>query len=124
MERLELDVELKDGTEHVIRITNPSMVAFDRARATRDWPSSEDAPILWMTFLAWHHMKAAGLISCDLKQFETTECVAVQVHGAARKGKKGRKAKSVDPTRPTVVSIGSSDSPSPSAPSPQAEFLG
>lgn len=77
MERIKIDVELNDGSQHSLVIGNPSLVAWDRTRATRNWPKLQDANTLWMTFIAWHHMKAAGLITCELTEFETKVCVAI-----------------------------------------------
>jgi hypothetical protein len=115
MERQHLRVELNDGTEHEITIANPSLVAFDRTRLKRGWPAATDAPIVWLTFLAWHHMKAAKLVTCTHPEFEETICVGVESIGR-KKAKKGKPA-TVDPTQPTAVSDSSSASPSPSAPS-------
>ena len=77
MKKVKLDVELDDGTTHHLTIGNPTMVAWDRTRTKREWPKTSEAPSLWMTFLAWHHMTAAGLIDCTFTDFETTRCVGV-----------------------------------------------
>lgn len=92
------DVTLSDGTEHRVKPLNPSYCAWDRTRATREWPTFEVAPFLWMTFLAWHHMKAAGLIPSDTK-FETFEgelCTGIE-------GVKGSEAGGADPTQPAAT---------------------
>lgn len=90
MKRIEVTVELNDGSTHDLAIANPSLVAWDRTRATRKWPKVDDAPILWMTFIAWHHMKAHGLVDCDYTEFEETLCVNVD----------GGDDADEDPTRP------------------------
>lgn len=77
MKRIEITVELDDTTKHELVIGNPSLVAWDRTRATRKWPTTEEAPILWMTFIAWHHMKARGLIKCEYPEFEEKRCLSV-----------------------------------------------
>lgn len=80
LERVKITTELADGTVHDLVIGNVSMVAFDRARAQYKWPKAGDAPVLWMTFLAWHHMKLTGLLSSDTKYetFENELCVVIQ----------------------------------------------
>lgn len=77
--KTKLTVELSDGTTHDLVIGNPSMVAWDRARSQMNWPKIDEAPFLWMTWISWHHMKAAGLIPAETKYdtFEQDLCVAV-----------------------------------------------
>lgn len=77
LQRVKLTVELNDETVHNITITNASLVAWDRTRAKRQWPAVDVAPSLWQTFIAWHHMKAAGLITAEFQEFEETLCVVV-----------------------------------------------
>lgn len=77
MKRIDLTVELDDGSTHQIKVANPSLVAWDRVRGQRKWPTTEEAPSLWMTFIAWHHMKALGLVDCDYSEFEETRCVGI-----------------------------------------------
>lgn len=79
LQRVNFTVELSNGETHDITIANASFVAWDRTRSARKWPTVEEAPSLWMTFISWHHMKAAGLIPAETKydDFESTMCVAV-----------------------------------------------
>jgi hypothetical protein len=112
LNRVNLDVELDDGSEHHLTILNASMVAWDRTRALRKWPSVEDGTFLWMTFLAWHHMKAIGLVECDFAEFEKTKCVAVsstQDEAAETDGEDGEEAELgedvVDPTPPALGAV-------------------
>jgi len=121
MQRQELLVELNDGSEHHVIIGNPSLVAFDRTRAARKWPTTKEAPVFWATFVAWHQMKAQGLVSCDFQKFETEVCQGIEFVNTKKKGKKGKK---VDPPRPTAEPDSSSPSPSLSAPSALPETPG
>jgi len=114
---MRLHVELNDGTEHDITIGNPSLVAYDRTRTKRQWPDAESAPMVWMTFLAWHQLTAQKIVSCKLEEFESQVCVGVEVV----KRKKGKK---VDPTRPTAESDSSLPSPSLSVPPAPLETPG
>ena len=77
MKRIDLTVELDNGKTHDISVANPSLVAWDRTRAIRKFPEADQAPIMWMTFIAWHHMKAAGLVKCDYPEFEEQRCLSV-----------------------------------------------
>lgn len=100
MNRIEIRVELDDGTIHDLEVANPSLVAWDRHRARHKWPTTEEAPILWMTFIAWHHMKARGLIACDYADFEEKRCLSVDG---------GEEEVEQDPTQP-APGAGSSSS--------------
>lgn len=114
LQRVELDVEIADAddpnvtTEHHLKIANTSLVAWDRIRASNGWPAATDAPILWMTYLAWHHMKAAGLIDCKYAEFESTRCVAIEspdgedIEGSTDLDDEGKPYAIEDPTRPGV----------------------
>jgi hypothetical protein len=33
--------------------------------------------MVWLTYIAWHHMKALGLVDCTHEEFESKRCVAV-----------------------------------------------
>lgn len=43
-----------------VRVTNPSLVAWDITRADKGWPAADAAPMLWLTFLAWDALCRAG----------------------------------------------------------------
>lgn len=77
--KTKITVELNDGTTHDLVIGNPSLVAWDRARAQMKWPAIDEAPFLWMTWVSWHHMKSTGLIPPQTKyeEFEEKLCMAV-----------------------------------------------
>lgn len=65
-------VVLDDDTEHEVQIVNGDMVAFDRERARhRDWPTAEEGPMFWSTYLAWHALVRQGVLDCKLSEFET-----------------------------------------------------
>lgn len=98
IKRLNVAVALADGSEHEITVGNPSLVAYDRTRAKRKWPASSEAPILWTTFIAWHHMKAVGLYDGTADQFIDHDCVAAQVLGDDDNA--GEEV--VDPTNPAA----------------------
>lgn len=64
--------------EHDIVIRNPDMVRFDTTRATHKWPSMEEAPVLWATFVSWAAARRLGLT--DVKWEEWRDGVCLHVH--------------------------------------------
>lgn len=97
LKRIDINVELDDGTVHELHIGNPSLCAWDRTRAKRQWPSEDVAPLLWMTFIAHHHMKALGLIDCTHEEFEQKRCVMVESAAKATE-----EPADEDPTQPAA----------------------
>lgn len=105
LEKTKLTVELVDGTVHDIVVGNASLCSWDRAHASYGWPSMQEAPFLWMSYIAWHHMKAAKLIPSDTKYdvFESELCIAIgdtdaEAKAEAEAAGKPWEAEAVDPT--------------------------
>jgi hypothetical protein len=67
-----LRVIMLDGSEHVVQAINIDMVAWDRDRAKHSWPSPQDAPFVWLNYLAWHVLtKTQKLLpTMTLREFE------------------------------------------------------
>lgn len=74
-----LEVVLEDGTQHTVQTDNRDLLAWDRTRAKHKWPSPQEAPFVWMTFLAWHALKREELTALSLTDFEAG---AVQIAAA------------------------------------------
>lgn len=58
-------VVVRDGQPDLeIQTTNPDLVAWDLTRAKQRpmWPKFDEAPFLWLTFLAWHGARRTGAI--------------------------------------------------------------
>jgi hypothetical protein len=51
-----------------LQTTNADMILWDLTRPKQrpPWPSFQDAPILWMTFLAWAAARRTGAIDTSL----------------------------------------------------------
>lgn len=96
MDRIKVNVLLDTGEEHALTITNQALVAWDRTRVIRDWPKHTEAPSLWLTFLAWHQMKAMSLVDCEYPEFEEKRCVTV----ADADDDEEEPTPQVDPTQP------------------------
>ena len=91
-----LRVIMRDGATHDVQAFNVDMVAWDRDRAKHKWPSPQDAPFVWLNYLAWHTLtKTQGLLpACTLREFEEA---AAEVSSAADDDAEGE---DVDPTNP------------------------
>lgn len=48
-----------------IQTINPDLVRWDMTRAKHNWPKTEDAPQLWLTFLGWAACRREGRIGPD-----------------------------------------------------------
>lgn len=46
-------VQLADGADITVRVSNRELVAWDMTRGKRDWPPASDARFLFLTFCAW-----------------------------------------------------------------------
>lgn len=53
-----------------IQTDNRDAVRWDRARGQKGWPAGSDAPLLWLTFLAWAAAKRQGLFAGSYEDFE------------------------------------------------------
>lgn len=82
--------------EYLVQTDNRDAIAWDMHRNRQKWPAGPDAPVLWMTFLAWSAMRrdpespAAGLSFDDF----TERVLSV----AAPDGDDPEAAEPVDPT--------------------------
>jgi len=64
--------------EQDIQTTNGDLVLWDRTRAKHKWPSFEDAPFLWLTFISWAAARRGGIIGLDVT-YETWESDVLSV---------------------------------------------
>lgn len=62
-------VTLEDGTEQTVQTDNRDAVQWDIIRARKSWPSGKEAPMLWLTTLAWHALKRTGQTDLALEKF-------------------------------------------------------
>lgn len=106
LKKMHLKIELADGTEHQVTIANPSLVAWDRTRATRKWPDSESAPMFWMTFLAWHALSVvAKKYDEKFEDFSDSDCLALEmVNDDGSPLADEGDVEDVDPTQPDLDS--------------------
>lgn len=86
--RVRVLLELPDSdqlAEVTVQPDNRDMVRWDRARAAKKWPEQKEAPVLWITFLAWAAIKRLGhdVHTGDYDSFEgrCVEVLAVDENG-------------------------------------------
>jgi hypothetical protein len=53
-------VTMADGREFDVQTENPDMVLFDLERSKRKWPTFQEAPFLWISYLAYSKLKRSG----------------------------------------------------------------
>ncbi|KAA1380522.1 hypothetical protein [Aeromicrobium fastidiosum] len=75
--RMTMGYQLEGQEPETCEVHNRSLIAWDETRGVRKWPSSTDAPFLWMTFIVWHHLNRRGLYAGDFLKFKE-ECETVE----------------------------------------------
>lgn len=48
-----------------VQTTNADLVLWDRTRIKHRWPKFDEAPFLWLTFIAWAGARRTGSIPTD-----------------------------------------------------------
>lgn len=87
---------VRDGFDPVeFQTTNADMVLWDRTRAKHKWPTFQEAPFLWVTFLSWAAARRTGAIAPDYT-YERWESETLDVTPMTDE------SESADPTRPVV----------------------
>lgn len=59
-------VTRKDGSQLELQTANPDLVLWDMTRNKHKWPKFDEAPFLWLTFLAWACARRTGEIEQTL----------------------------------------------------------
>ena len=49
-----------------VQTLNPDLIAYDMTRAKHRWPDMKEAPILWLSFIAWSACRREGRIASDV----------------------------------------------------------
>lgn len=59
---------IREGHEPLtVQTDNRDMLGWDKTRIPHKWPPMQEAPSLWLTFIAWHAARRTGAIPSDLK---------------------------------------------------------
>jgi len=81
-------------TEYVVQTDNRDAVAWDMHRNRVNWPAGTDAPMLWMTYLAWSAMRRDASTPAAGLTFE-------QFNEAVRSISSAKPAEELEPMDPT-----------------------
>jgi len=78
-----MSVLMDDGSEFEVQALNVDLIRWDRTRAQRQWPTAQDAPFLWMTFLAWAAGRRTNALADDVTfdDFADKRCQQVKALG-------------------------------------------
>lgn len=92
-------VTYSDGETIDVQTENPDMVFYDFERARRKWPSFQEAPFVWISYLAYSKIKRSGNLRVADQTFEAwvlTTSAVDNLNG----DEKGSELESVGPTQP------------------------
>lgn len=80
-----------------VQTLNPDLIAWDMTRAKHKWPTMQEAPLKWVTFVAWHACRREGRIPSDLR-YEDWEASTLDVSSMAEADDDSEEGPAVDPT--------------------------
>lgn len=72
-----LAVILDDDVEYTIQTDNRDMVRFDLIRGRNRWPGTDEAPMLWLTVLAWSCLSREGKLPGKSADSEIDRIISV-----------------------------------------------
>lgn len=75
----EATVTLADDTTLDLVVRNPDMVRFDMTRAKHKWPSMDEAPMLWATFVTWRAAVREGVYGDTWENWSDRDCLSVSM---------------------------------------------
>lgn len=76
---MRINVVLADGSRHDdFQPGNPDMVRWDKTAAKHNWPDTQTAPFLFMTFIAWSYLARHQLYSGTFDQFSEKDCEHIE----------------------------------------------
>lgn len=90
--------------EYTTQTDNRDAVRWDMTRGRKNWPTGEDAPVLWLTFIAWSALVRAGDFEGDFAAFNdvTVSIRAIDIDGAPITGE-DPESLAVGPTQSGLV---------------------
>lgn len=92
--------------EYTVQTDNRDAIQWDVTRPRRGWPAFNEAPMLYMTFLAWHAMQRSGATGLKLDDFmkDAVEVKVLTVDGkAVTPAEATAEDVNVDPTLPAAA---------------------
>lgn len=67
-----------DADPITVATDNRDMVRWDLTRGPRKWPTQTEAPMLWLTFLAWAALKRTGQTADEFDVFND-RCLGAEI---------------------------------------------
>lgn len=92
-----------DGyTEYTVQTGNQDFVRWDLERHKNSWPDRADAPMLWLTVMAWAALRRSKEIAMPVTEFldRCAQVKAVQRDGTDLTADSIESESLVDPTQP------------------------
>lgn len=72
-------------TEYTVQTDNRDWVAWDLTRSRKNWPTTEEAPMVWLNFMAHHALcKRSNIIDMTFEEFSgqrAVKCFPVDSEG-------------------------------------------
>lgn len=87
-----------DGRSVTVKTDNPDMVFYDIERAKRKWPAGQDAPMLWINYLAYSKLRRTGEIDKG-QTFEDWLLTTVAIENLSDDGEPDGQVATVGPTQ-------------------------
>ena len=75
----QLLVVLDNENEYTIQTDNRDIVRFDLMRSRKNWPTMQEAPMLWLTVLAWSALSREGELEGKDAEAELDRILSVEV---------------------------------------------
>jgi hypothetical protein len=97
-----VEVTYADGRVEQVQTENPDMVYFDLERAKRKWPTFQDAPMLWVNYLAYSKLRRSGGVD-RTATFESWLSTTVSIQNLNADGDPSDETMTAGPTRPELV---------------------
>jgi hypothetical protein len=91
-------VTLDDGRVLTVQVRNTEYLRWDRTAAKHGWPRMQQAPFLWITFVAWAALRREGRIPADWTWEAFSDVHCLEVTPAAPDG--NGSSPNADPTLP------------------------
>lgn len=75
-----LRVLMTDGATLEVQTDNRDLVRYEKTAARHKWPTMQEQPIVWLTFLAWAGLRRETQIPADVtwERFSEDLCRAVE----------------------------------------------
>lgn len=90
-----------DEVEYTVQTDNRDAVRFDMIRARKGYPAMDEAPILWMSVLAWSALNREGKVGNDVERAigeDFLSVVPLDADGNEVIGDVGAQSPTADPT--------------------------